>query len=119
MAYGMNGICHATVQEAMDSFVSSFPRDDAGGNYLTLVSASVTGLTVNYSVQQRPWNSNVLNARTGSFVIPTCSEVTEASMWEITAEQGAQIGGAILLVWAVAWVIRALSRVISTEEKEI
>lgn len=39
--------------------------------------------------------------------------------WSITAEQGAQIGGAILLVWAAAWVFRALIRLLSTDEKEI
>lgn len=39
--------------------------------------------------------------------------------WSISPEQGAEIGGAILLVWAIAWVIRALSRLLSTEEKEI
>jgi len=36
----------------------------------------------------------------------------------LTAEQGAQVGGAILLVWAIAWVFRALSRILSTDEKE-
>jgi hypothetical protein len=119
MAYGMNGVCYVTIPEAMDAFYSGFPRDDGGGNYLTLVSATLSGSTVSYSVQQRVWNSNTVQSRTGSFVIPTCTEVTEASMWEITAAQGAQIGGAILLVWAVAWVIRVLSRFLSTEEKEI
>lgn len=119
MPYGMNGVCHATVGEALDSFAASFPRDDAGGNYLALVSYSVSGSTVSYSVAQRPWNSNALYSRTGSFVIPSCSEVTETSMWEITPAQGAEIGGAILLVWAIAWVFRALSRALSTDEKEI
>ena len=36
----------------------------------------------------------------------------------LTVEQGAQVGGAILLVWAIAWVFRALSRILSTDEKE-
>lgn len=39
--------------------------------------------------------------------------------WSLSPEQAAQIGGAILLVWAIAWVFRALSRILSTEEKEI
>lgn len=119
MPYGMNGVCYETLGEALDAFATSFPRDDAGGNFISLVSYSVSGTTVNYSVTQRPWNSNTVYSRTGSFVVPSCSEVTSPSMWDITAAQGAQIGAAILLIWAVAWVFRALSRTLSTDEKEI
>lgn len=42
-----------------------------------------------------------------------------SSPWVLTEAQGAQIGGAILLVWAIAWVFRALSRTLQSDEKEI
>lgn len=38
--------------------------------------------------------------------------------FSLTAEQGAQVGGAILLVWAVAWTIRAVARVITQTDVE-
>ena len=36
----------------------------------------------------------------------------------MTEVQGAQIGGAILLVWSVAWVFRALARLVVQSTKE-
>lgn len=42
-----------------------------------------------------------------------------SSPWVLTEAQGAQIGGAILFVWAIAWVFRALSRTLQSDEKEI
>lgn len=43
-----------------------------------------------------------------------------SSPWVLTEAQGAQIGGAILFVWAIAWGIRALARALlhTDEEKE-
>lgn len=38
--------------------------------------------------------------------------------WSITPEQGALIGGAILLVWAAAWVFRTLIRLLLTSDEE-
>lgn len=55
-------------------------------------------------------------------VVPTYQEYLEASQndWlNLTPEQGAQIGGAILLVWSIAWVIRVIARVlIQSDERE-
>lgn len=38
--------------------------------------------------------------------------------FSLTAEQGAQVGGVILAVWAAAWVFRALIRLLSTSDGE-
>lgn len=58
-----------------------------------------------------------------SFVAITPQEfvsLTTEGPFNLTPEQGSQIGGAILLIWAAAWVVRALSRTInaSSSEKE-
>lgn len=37
----------------------------------------------------------------------------------LTAEQGAQVGGAILLVWAIAWTIRVIARFLLPSHEEI
>lgn len=38
------------------------------------------------------------------------------SPFALTPEQGAQVGGAVLLVWAVAYVFRVLARVLNVDE---
>ena len=36
----------------------------------------------------------------------------------LTVDEGAQIGGAVLLVWAAAWAIRTLVRLMAPDEQE-
>lgn len=38
------------------------------------------------------------------------------SPFALTPEQGAQVGGAVLLVWAVAYVFRVLARVLNVDQ---
>ena len=40
------------------------------------------------------------------------------SPWALTPEQGAEIGGAILLVWAIAFGFRAVARTLSTAQSK-
>lgn len=39
-----------------------------------------------------------------------------SSPWALTPEQGSEIGGAVLLVWALAYVFRVLIRVLNVDE---
>lgn len=39
-----------------------------------------------------------------------------SSPWSMTPEQGSEIGGAILLVWALAYVFRLLVRALNVDE---
>ena len=39
-----------------------------------------------------------------------------SSPWSMTPEQGAEIGGAVLLVWAVAYVFRVVARSLNVDE---
>jgi hypothetical protein len=41
-----------------------------------------------------------------------------SSVWDITAEQGAQIAGSILLLWALAWVFRQVAQFLKTFDEE-
>lgn len=53
--------------------------------------------------------------------VTTCGQVLASateigqSPFALTTEQGAQIGGAILLVWALAWVVRMLVRALNVD----
>jgi len=40
-----------------------------------------------------------------------------SSPWALTLEQGSQIGGAILAVWALAFVFRVIIRALNVDEK--
>lgn len=40
------------------------------------------------------------------------------SIFELTPEQGASIGGAIILVWAVAFTVRAAIQALQSNERE-
>lgn len=48
-------------------------------------------------------------------VLASATEIGQ-SPFALTTEQGAQIGGAILVVWAVAWVARVLIRALNIDE---
>lgn len=50
-----------------------------------------------------------------SYVLGSYSE-TAPDVWQLTPEQGLEIGGAILLVWAIAWGFRMVTRVINLDE---
>ena len=39
-----------------------------------------------------------------------------SSPWSMTPEQGSEIGGAVLLVWALAYVFRAVARALNVDE---
>lgn len=39
-----------------------------------------------------------------------------SSPWSVTVEQGSQIGGAILLVWGLAFVFRVVIRALNVDE---
>jgi hypothetical protein len=83
--YALGGQCYVDGAHALQAFVNSFPVQDGGGNFLTLVSASLSGTTINYSVNQRAWTSNGLASRTGSFVLQTCTELTAPSFDPLSA----------------------------------
>lgn len=85
MPYALSGSCYETTADALQSFINSFPRDDGGGNFLSLTSATLNGATINYQVQQRAWTSNTLSSRTGSFVLQSCPEVTAPDFDPVSA----------------------------------
>lgn len=39
-----------------------------------------------------------------------------SSPWSMTPEQGSEIGGAVLLVWALAYVFRVVARALNVDE---
>lgn len=39
-----------------------------------------------------------------------------SSPWSLTLEQGSQVGGAILMVWALAFVFRVVIRALNVDE---
>lgn len=39
-----------------------------------------------------------------------------SSPWSMTPEQGSEIGGAVLLVWALAYVFRVVARSLNVDE---
>lgn len=84
MPYALSGSCYETTQDALQSFVSSFPRDD-GGNFVTLTSATLSGTTISYQAQQRPWTGNTVSSRTGSFILQSCPEVTAPDFDPVSA----------------------------------
>jgi len=82
--YALSGSCYETTQEALQSFINSFPRDD-GGNFVTLTTATLSGTTISYQALQRPWTGNALSSRTGSFILQTCPEVTAPDFDPVSA----------------------------------
>lgn len=50
-------------------------------------------------------------------VLANASEIG-VNPFSLTVDQGVQIGGAILFLWAGAWVIRALAHLLNHESKE-
>lgn len=54
---------------------------------------------------------------TCTYVVGNYSEFS-SGLTQISPEQGAQIAGAILLIWAMGWVIRVIARSLNVGEKE-
>ncbi|AEV26905.1 hypothetical protein ACLSSQ_09155 [Azospira sp. APE16] len=54
-----------------------------------------------------------------SLVVMSGSEFVsaQASPWNLTPEQGSQIGGAILVLWALAWVFRILAGMLNSSHQ--
>lgn len=54
-----------------------------------------------------------------AFVLETPQEVAmNSAPWALTTEQAGQIGGATLLLWALAWGVRQIGNVIRHTDKE-
>lgn len=64
-----------------------------------------------YAVQPQP-----VEVSACSYVLVS-GDAALNSPFSLTPEQGAQVGGAVLLVWAVAYVFRVLARVLNVDEK--
>jgi len=52
MAYGYQGVCYASQDDAYNAFILSFPRESNGGNgWESLVSSSISGQKITYSLR--------------------------------------------------------------------
>lgn len=67
-----------------------------------------------YIVQQEPQPADVSMC---PLVIANVGEIGQ-NPFSLTLDQGVQIGGAILFVWAIAWIFRALLKALSTDVPE-
>lgn len=54
---------------------------------------------------------------TGCGLVLVSGAEAHSSPWLLTLEQGSQIGGAILLVWGLAFVFRVVARSFNVDEK--
>lgn len=87
MPYAFAGHCYATPGEALEAFQESFPVFSAG-YFVAHVSSSVNaGGVVSYTMAERQYGSNILNNRTNTFTLASCS-VVDAPVFDPVAAGG-------------------------------
>lgn len=115
MSYAATGYCHDT-GEAATLAMNSY-RAGLGGNPCPYVWDGSKAVAYSYSTA-----TGLCTVTTTKVTFPTCTEPgpigpIESPIWSLTPVQGAQIAGAILLVWALAWAIRQIARSLSIDSE--
>lgn len=73
MPYAYGGHCYATTVEGLEAYQSSFPQF-VGTYFVTHVSSSVNASgVVSYMVAERQMGSNIVNNRTATFTLASCT----------------------------------------------
>lgn len=99
MGYSFNGQCYEDASLALKAFNSSFPLMD-GASINTLVSSSVAGSTITYSVSSRQWSSNTLASRTGTASLTACTD-SYINKFDTLATQDILVGVALSIAFCI------------------
>ena len=116
------GLCHMRQQDAIDNHFQHLPPStivSSGTTYTIFHNKNTTGTWS--LVKQSITNTGVITTN-HNVVVPspnfaTCDDSVGANdLLSLTAAQGALIGGSIILVWAIAFSVRAIISTLNFNE---
>lgn len=118
MGYLAAGQCWSSAGEAANAqcsaWAASFPEGftRCRNPSVSGVGGNVASFTLDrYLVSSNAWTTQVV-----SMDLQACSDLQAPNFpWNLSVSEGAQISAAILGVWALAWCLRALRRVLSSD----
>ena len=116
------GLCHERKQDAIDNYFQNIPLHvlpSATNSIFTYYNKNTTGTwsLVKQTVSNAGATTTNHNVVVASPNFAACDDSVGANdLTSITAAQGALIGGSIILVWAIAFTVRAIISTLNFNE---